>query len=171
MRLYKWLDASATYAPDSPWWGAGRFSDGALKTLYLAETPEGAMAEFFRRHPELLAFQGDGLRVRLFAIEVRIGGDILDLREPAVSSAIGFPFDRLASSDVDEGDRYKECRTLALEVTSAGMCGIAYPSAAAVWSTWNVVLFGDPDPGTWLSAGATPVVVPLIDGTQIRPLA
>ena len=66
-----------TYEPCSSYASLSRFGDGTHKTVYVAESMEGAMAEFFRRSPELLNFQDD-LAIVLYRLEVQIIGDCLD---------------------------------------------------------------------------------------------
>lgn len=129
------------------------------------------MAEYFRRHPELLQFQGSGLRLRVFGLDLVLRGPVLDLRNGASAVAVGISPDRLRSSDADEDDRYRECRELALAAIDADRCGIAYPSAAATWATWNLVVFGEPSPGTWESLGFTPVAPPVLAPSQVNVLS
>lgn len=168
--LYKWLDNAATHAAESPWFTLGRFGAGAHKTLYLAESAKGAMAEYLRRHPELLDFQED-LDITVYEVETAAGCDCLDVRKAAMSAAIGFPHDRLTSSEHDEVVRYAECRTLAAQVQGTALCGIAYPSAAATWATWNLVLFGEANqPGRWRVQPSRPVARPLLSPVDVRPL-
>jgi len=67
LQLYKWMREVdvGIFSPSTPHpTSIGRFSDGTFPTLYLAETAEGAMAEFFRNNPSLLAQQA-GLKIRL----------------------------------------------------------------------------------------------------------
>lgn len=169
LRVYKWIDALATYDVDSPWFSLGRFGDGTWKTLYLAESPEGAMAEYFRRHPEFLAFQDD-LVITLHELDMTVVGDCVDVRSDAGQAAAGIGYDRLVSSEDDEDSRYEECRQLARRALSAGRVGIGYPSAAAAWACWNLVLFGDPAAGAWVCASHRPVPMPRLDGADVRVL-
>jgi hypothetical protein len=129
------------------------------------------MAEYFRRHPELLQFQVSGLRLRVFGIILVVRGAVLDLRNNASAAAVGISPDRLHSSDADEDVRYRECRELAVAAIAGNRCGIAYPSAAAAWATWNLVVFGDPDPATWESLSITPVVPPVLAPSQVNALS
>ena len=79
IRVYRWLPADASYAPVDPWPSLGRFGDGTRNTLYVAETAQGAMAEFFRRHPELLQLQAsEELRLAVFELGLDVLGRCLD---------------------------------------------------------------------------------------------
>ncbi len=167
LSLFRWVTSGAQHAPDSPWWGVARFGAGEHKTLYLAASPEGAMAEFFRRFPEFLNMQGD-LSIALFRVDVDVACDCLDVRNPDQADAVGIPFDRLLSSEADETIRYSECRELAKEAIAAGRCGLTYPSAAATWDTWNLVLFGDPGP--WTASGHMEVARPRMAAADVNPL-
>lgn len=167
---YKWQARGANYQPESPWASVARFGDGSHKTLYLAATPEGAIAEFLRLHPELLAFQDD-LQLVLFEIEVLVEGECLDLRAPEAALSVGVTVDELTSSAADPADRFAACWSLANDAVSAQITGLLYPSAAAAWATWNLVLFGDPGTGRW-AAGQVRVVAqpPVLDPAQVRVL-
>lgn len=167
--VYRALDAAASYEPDDPFASSGgRFSDGHRKVLYLAQTPEGAIAEWLRQHPEFLAMQA-ALRVRVSQVEVDVAAvDALDVRTPAQASKIPFPYDRLRSSDRDPTLRYVECRELASDCDASA--GIAAPSAAYdAAGAWNVVLFGDRG-NRWASLGHTPVDRPTVDPASVRLL-
>jgi hypothetical protein len=166
--LFRWLDNAAPYEPNSPWPGVGRFGAGAYKTLYLAGSAKGAMAEYFRRHPEFLDFQED-LDVTLFQLDVQVLCECLDVRVPDQAAAVGFDFRRLLSSEADERVRYEDCRALAKDVVGVGLCGLAYPSAAATGPAWNLVLFGDP--GAWAVTGYAPATRPRLDPAEVQPLA
>lgn len=165
--MYKWLDNTARYEPSSPWFGIGRFGAGAHKTLYLAASPEGAMAEFFRRHPEFFDFQDD-LDITLYQLAVQVPCECLDVRTPPQAASIGLGFDRLLSSEADESVRYEECRALAKDAMGAGLCGVAYPSAAAIGPAWNLVLFGDP--GAWAVTSYAPIDRPRLEPAEVQPL-
>jgi len=169
LRLFKWVDAAAAYDPASSYPSEGRFGDGSFPTLYLAESAEGAMAEFFRRHVELLALQDD-LRIRLFEIEVNVTGDCLDVRSTTGQWAVGISRERLTSSDADEGVRYAECRQLAHDTLGAGGRGIGYPSAGASWETWNLVVFGDDGDG-WTAISRAEVACPRLAASDVRALS
>jgi RES domain-containing protein len=152
VNLFRVLDAAAAYAPDDPFASTGgRFSDGTRKVLYLAASPEGAVAEWLRHHPEFLLMQ-DALRVRVSSVGVDVPAQLtLDVRTKAQAERIPFPFERLRSSDADEDVRYAECRELALD--SEGSAGIAFPSAAyGADGAWNVVLVGEQG-DRWVSTG------------------
>lgn len=172
LTLYKWQDSAATYTPDSPWYGIGRFGDGSRKTIYLAESARGAMAELFRRHAELFGLEGGDLNIRLYALEVEVVGPCLDVRDSAGQAAVGIEAERLTSSDQEDDVRYAECRQLADDTVAGGMIGIGYPSAAAQWQTWNVVLFDDQDTARWTcSAVAEVSTLPEVLPTEVNVLA
>jgi hypothetical protein len=147
--LYRFIPTYAEYSPASPWHGSGRFDNGSRLTLYLASTREAAIAEFLRRHPELLDFQ-DALRIRLFRVDVLVSGSCLDVRTREKAASAEVEFDRLRSNDADEETRYWECRRLADEVEVVGH-GIGYPSAAVNNHDWCLVLFGESGQG-WEAA-------------------
>jgi hypothetical protein len=168
--LYKWLDNAATHAPDSPWFTFGRFGEGRYKTLYLAESARGAVAEYLRRHPEFLDLQDD-LDITIYAIDAVVPCDCLDVRQVSSSTTIGFPHARLGSSDDDEAVRYSECRALGADAVAAGLCGLAYLSAAATWATWNLVLFGESnEPGRWQLLSCAPVARPVLAAADVNVL-
>jgi hypothetical protein len=143
---------------------------GSFLALYVAETAAGAMAEFFRRRPELLGFQ-DELRIRLFSIAFDINSECLDVRDDVGQASAGIALERLTSSDEDEGLRYAACRDLAQDAVDASVVGIAYPSAAAAWaSAWNLVLFGDPAVATWTVTSFSETVIPRLRPTDVKVL-
>jgi hypothetical protein len=127
------------------------------------------MTEFFRRRPELLDFQDD-LVVVLYELDLHIAGNCLSLCELSSQNAVGIEIDRLVSSDDDEEARYAECRELAAEAVSESLTGLIYLSAAATWSTRNVVLFGDPTPARWTCAGHRRTGRPRVAPGDVRPL-
>src|SRR4051794_4106207 len=92
--------------------------------------------------PEFLEMQDD-LVIALYRLGLSIESACLDVRDEAGQSAAGITADRLKSSEHDEELRYAECRQLARRSVAAHHAGIAYPSAAAAWACWNLVLFGD----------------------------
>lgn len=111
LRLFKWMrDVDAeVYDPNAPHPSSvSRFCDGTFPSLYLAGTPEGAMAEFFRNSPSLLAQQG-GLKIRPFAVEVEVIGPAADLRIPTVCDSLGIERERVVSNDADKEVRWFEC--------------------------------------------------------------
>jgi hypothetical protein len=129
------------------------------------------MAEFFRRHPELLDFQED-LRILLFALEISVTQDGLDVRTQIGQVAVGISFLQLTSSDANESVRYADCHRLAIAVFAQNLSGIAYPSAAAKWSgAWNLVLFGDQDTKKWTSTGHFHMTRPLLTAGEIRTVS
>jgi hypothetical protein len=113
--MYRWIPPRAEYEPNAPWPGNGRFDSDSTPTLYLSSSAEGALAEYYRRHPEFLEFQ-DRLKVRLFEIEFTGGGEGLDVSTEDRTEEIGFPWERLRSSDARRVDRYRECQLLARDV-------------------------------------------------------
>lgn len=166
--VFKWLYDDAPYPPDSPWTTNGRFGDGSGKMIYFAESALGAMAEFFRRHPEFLGFQRE-LKVVVFELEIDIRLQSLDVRTDLGQITVGISLERLTSSDADEAVRYLECQTLATLVALEQMSGIAYPSAALKRANaWNLVLFGDPNPMTWKSNSHTKIKRPSIISADVR---
>lgn len=168
---YRWQQNESPYAPCNLYPGLGRFGDGTVRTVYVAETARGAMAEFFRRSPELIDFQDD-LTVVLFELDLSISGDCLDVRDAPEQLAVGITVERLTSSEVDEGSRYGECRALARQVVNARLTGIFYPSAAATWSpAWNLVLFAASDPVEWECLEHRPVDRPRLDAAEVSPMA
>ena len=128
------------------------------------------MAEYFRRHPELLDFQSD-LKISLFELEISVRQDGLDVRDEIGQASVGISLRQLTSSDVHESARYSDCQRLAAAVLVAGMSGIAYPSAAAKWAgAWNLVLFGDQDLMIWQSISYSRVPRPLLVVGDFQPL-
>lgn len=154
---------------DSPWYGGGRFGTGSYKTLYVASSARGAMAEFFRRHPEFLDLQED-LMIRLFKLDLRVEGECLDVRTEDAARAVGIEPSRLTSSDPDEDVRYRECRELAGIMLERDGTGITYPSASTGPPTWNFVLFGDQKAGRWVCLNRSSVEIPRIDAEQVNIL-
>ncbi|WP_165640164.1 RES family NAD+ phosphorylase [Klenkia brasiliensis] len=167
IRAYKWVNSSSSYDADSPWFGVGRFGDGSGKTLYVAESDTGAVAEFLRRHPEFAELQ-DALAIRLYEIDLDVVGRCLDVRTAAGQTAARVSLDRLVSSEDDEVARYRESRQLATQAQGEGFTGIAYPSAAAMWACWNLVLFNDPSTTTWQSRACREIPVPKVDPANVR---
>jgi hypothetical protein len=161
--LYRQLPHSAFWSPVSPYPSdAGRFDNGKRLNLYTAGQPEGAVAEYFRRRPELLAYQ-DRSRIRVFRVTLEFTKPCLDVRTETGAAAAGIAFDRLISADPDPKLRYQECRRLADATEADGSAGIAYPSAALIGShAWNVVAFGS-DGDLWRSLQYDEVPRPWVD--------
>lgn len=145
----------------------GRFDNGVRLTLYVSESPEGAMAEYLRRHPEFLDGQGN-LAIRLFEVQIAIDST-LDVRTVSHASIVGIPFERLRSSDRDEATRYHECRLLADEVEPRGV-SIGYPSAALRDRASNFVVFGPESPGTWVVSDVAEIDLPYVEPTLVSVL-
>ena len=159
--LFRWTLPDAVYAPDSVHPSLGRFGDGSIPTLYLAASAEGAMAEYFRVNPSLLAHQA-GLKLRLAAVDTEVVGELLDVIARDDALLVGISHDRLVSYEVDEAVRWVECQQLALAAVEANVVGILYPSAA--WANgWNLVLFGGQGPGRWRSHGWQQMALPQVD--------
>lgn len=146
--LFKYTDALARYDPCSPYPGNGRFGDGSHKTVYAAQSAEAAVAEYLRRHPELLSLQDD-LVIRLWEMSIEIHGERLDLTHSACQTRAGISEERLRSSESDERVRYAECRALANEAETVGLVGLCYPSAATTWFAVNHVFFGEQGIASW----------------------
>jgi hypothetical protein len=164
------MDNAATHEPDSPWYTMGRFGDGSHKTLYLAESPRSAVAEFLRRHPEFMDLQED-LDISIYEIQTEVVCDCLDVRTEPAATSVGMPYDRLTSSEADEETRYMECRELGAQALQAAFCGIGYPAAGATWDTWNLVLLGDANEhGRWRVSGAHVVDRPSLEAADVRVL-
>jgi RES domain-containing protein len=168
LNLYRYLEAGAGYAPDSPYaTSGGRFDNGRRLTVYLASSPEGAVAEFLRRHPELLALQ-EFLRIQVFEVRVRIVGRCLDIRSPDQASQAGVDLTTLASDHPDEAVRYGYWRELADLVNAEA--GIAYPSAAHQRPASCLVLFGS-EGERWVSEGFEEIPRPTVDTAAVIALS
>lgn len=168
MRLYKWMRAvdAEMFLPTAPHPSSiGRFGDGSFSTLYLAETAEGAMAEFFRSNPSFLAQQA-GLKVRLFGITVEVIGATHDLCDVDTCSALGIPPERLTSNDRDPAVRWAECQAVARQVRAGGAIGLIYPSAALPGG-WNLVLFDEPAPTAWRAIDHEDEEAPYVDPARV----
>lgn len=168
LSTYRYVPAEATYDPGSPWAGSGRFDDGKRLTLYVADAPQTAVAEFLRRHPEFLDLQ-DALRIRVYEVIVITEDRVLDVRTPADAAAAGITHARLVSSESDEKTRYVECRALA-DTTQAECIGIAYPSAALDAEHWSLVLFG-PRGDAWTSEPAREVPRPFVSPGDVAVIS
>ena len=167
---YKWQPNDAAYLPCSPYPGRGRVGCGTFGSVYVANSGRGAMAEFFRRHPELLALQDD-VDVVLHELDLETHVDALDLRTEPSQQSVGITIERLNSSDADEDARYAECRQLASEVIAEELVGILFPSAAANWpDAWNVVLFGLQSGATWECNGHRQVPTPRVSVAECHAL-
>ena len=165
---YRYLHAEATYPPDDPYPSKSRFGDGSLWTLYLAETPTGAVAEFLRRHPEFLMLQED-LRIRVYEISLTVTCEVLDLLAGACQRIAGVEQRDLVSSDPDEDTRYERCRDLAKKF-STRCCGFRYPSASLHSHRWNLVLFGLQDPDQWICSAVRLVGRPWVAPAEVRAI-
>lgn len=163
------LDAEAAYAPDDPFQSSeGRYSNGIRKVLYVAQTPEVAISEYLRHHPEFLDLQPYlRLRISEITIEVPVVAT-LDVRTEEQAAKIPFPYHRLLSSERDACTRYADCRELADSCDSSS--GVTGPSAAlAVPGPWTYALFGERG-DRWVSNGCTDVPRPTIDPASVRLL-
>ncbi|MEJ7764024.1 MAG: RES domain-containing protein [Acidimicrobiales bacterium] len=168
LRAYRYIRYRAPYPPDDPYNDShGRFNNGVRLVLYVGETAAAATAEFYRRNPEFLADQTIA-RIQVFALDLIVAGRCLDLRTAANAAAVGVPFERLRSNDVDETARYAECRLIADEVEPLGS-GLAYPSAAVTLSSaWCLVLFGRATAATWQCEGYSELPVPTLADADVR---
>lgn len=165
--VYRFLDSTATYAPDAAWpTTGGRFDDGLRATLYVSLSAEAAVAEFYRRHPELLEFQ-ERIRLRTFRFQLSCLTEGCDVRTEHQASAVGIALTRLTSSDARPGDRYRECRELADAVDDAGGIGVFFPSAALVDSQ-NIVVFDSGATNGWSSQSLSQIPTPIVDASQVR---
>ncbi len=165
--LYRWIPPRVPYGVVAPWPGMGRFDCGP-PTLYFSHSPEGALAEYFRRHPELLPYQ-ERLKATLFQIGLTAMDVGLDVSERHLALAVGVPWDRLRSNDLRASKRYAECQGLASDVNAKGGCTIVYPSAAYEGET-NLVTLGDEGSG-WTTAPPVEVADrPLVDPDMVRAL-
>lgn len=168
--MYKYVPAGYTYNPAESWWSKNRFSNGSFRTLYLAASARGALAEFLRRHPELLDFQ-DELIIEMYEIEAVVNGECLDVRTPLKCEIIGAAFSDLTSSDADEVERYRVCRCVGQESRDRGFTGILYPSAA-LSGTYNLALFDEPSAKGWSCARCDEVELPPpLDPSAVHVLA
>ncbi|MGK2855387.1 MAG: RES family NAD+ phosphorylase [Microbacteriaceae bacterium] len=168
--FYRYTPRDPTFDPAAPWLGNGRFDMDAVKTLYVAYSAKGAVAEYFRRHPELLGLASEMI-MPLWEIRVESESDALDVRHATGQATVGIPLNRLISSETDEVERYAECRELARLTWHSDLVGIAYPSAAATWTdAWNLVLFGESDV-RWKARTISTVSPPTVDPGDIRTLS
>lgn len=169
LTVYRVLDAEAPYEPDDPFPSSeGRYSNGIRKVLYVAQTPEVAVSEYLRHHPEFLDLQ-PYLRLRVSEITIDIPAvAALDIRAEEQADKIPFPYHRLISSERDPVIRNAECRELADSCDSSS--GITGPSAALdVLGAWTFALFGDKT-DRWTSNGCTDIPRPTVDPALVRPL-
>lgn len=164
--LYRWIPPGVAYGVVAPWPGSGRFDCGA-PTLYFSESGEGALAEYYRRHPELLPLQ-QRIKLQLYRIDFDGVGEGLDVAAVERAEAVGVPWDRLRSSDARAVKRYKETHELAEQVVAEGGCSIAYPSAAYDDET-NVVTFGYHGDG-WTTEMSVEVAHPFVEPDAVRVL-
>ncbi|NNN22066.1 MAG: RES family NAD+ phosphorylase [Acidimicrobiales bacterium] len=164
--LYRSIPFRANFQPDEPFPSIdGRFDGNSRLTLYLSESGTGAVAEWLRHYPEFISMQDD-LRIKLSEITIQCDSNILDIRTEEQAGKIGFPFDRLTSSEKDPHMRYKECRDLADNASES--TGIAYPNASLMTSqSSNVVLFGEKGV-KWNSSGYNEVDRPFVDVGSVR---
>lgn len=167
IELYRTLEQDGTYEPDEPFPSfTGRYSNGARLVLYLARTPEGAVAEYLRWHPELVDFQDD-LVIELYALQFNCRSRMLNVQTHEQCGLIPFPYDRLTSSEEDVVVRYAECVQLANECEAAPGWGIVAPSAAcSMAGAGNISLFGA-NGDSWDCNGVALSVLPHVDLTDI----
>ncbi len=165
--VYRFQQESSPYPVDGSWpTNRGRFDNGVRHTLYLATSAVTAVAEYFRRHPELLEFQGR-TRLRTYQMRLEPITEGLDLRTAEQIHVCGFDGSRLRSSERDESQRYKECRELAVVVEAQGGSGIAHQSAAYM-DGQTFALFGQQSDGRWKLSAPVEVPTPAVDPAQVR---
>jgi hypothetical protein len=162
---YRFIPSSAAYSPTTSYPGLGRFDNGTRLTLYVSSNAEGAVAEYFRRHPELLPLQ-DAVALRVFEMELTSHSRLLDVRTGGGATAAGITLERLISSDANESSRYKECRALAGRAESR-YPGITWHSAAYSDSVYCVVLFGM-NRDRWDLDIVTEIPKPTIDVARVQ---
>jgi RES domain len=164
--VYRFLKDTAWWSPTSTKPGTGRFDDGVRFTLYIAESPDGAVAEFYRQSPTLLSLQNFA-SFRVYEIALRVDARCADVRTAPLAAGAKIAFGRLKSNDPDADVRYFECRELASEVENDGGAGIASPSAALVGpGCWNLALFGEAGPD-WNVVSTREVPRPIIDPARV----
>jgi len=166
---FRLLSADAPYPPDDPFASdGGRFCDASIPTLYVAEQPETAVAEYLRWNPELIGLQ-DVLSLRLFRFTAKINAEEYDL----MTAGCGDPFDVPVSwpnpEHADPSVRYRDTRTLARWVFGdQNGAAIRFRSAARpAADSPNHVLFAD----RWeRTSDIEEVERPFVDGSDIVPL-
>lgn len=168
---YKWMPSGRQYLPCSPYPSVSRFGDGTLATVYVAATDRGAMAEFFRLHPELLALQ-DELAIRLFELDLDVAGPVLDLMSDATRHAVEISVDELRSADRDCAVRWRECQRIGAYAVEHRFTAIRYPSASATWAdAENMVLFGQQAANWWECLEHREVPQPGVEPDEVNGLA
>jgi hypothetical protein len=166
--MFRYLVPEDPRSPIEPSRGSGRFGAGERLILYTASTPGGAVAEYFRRHPELIAVQVS-LKLRIYEMSVS-ANPTLDVTTAEGARDAAIEPDRLVSSDEDEETRYRECRELATQVEDSGGAGILYPNVALQdGSSWNAALFGERDVAWIVELGAA-IQPPRIQAESIHVL-
>jgi hypothetical protein len=175
MILYRHADPRFPFLWENPEQPAARWHDtGEGPVHYLADTPDGAWAEFLRHEGIASEAELENVRRALWAIEAP---DDLELVRPALPEAV-----------VTGGlDTYEQCRKEARRLRDRGATALIAPSAALVKGGargWRVdgglqpaaardgaviVLFGPrPDLTGWATAvGGRPAVDSL---ERVRPL-
>jgi hypothetical protein len=144
-RVFPWDPATEPGEPFSPQFIVpaerqvhGRFDLGNTPVLYLAETPEHAVAELLRPFtgrtllPSHLRGAGHSLALVSVSLSTEITGRLADLTDPAVLVAQGIRPDALASRD--------RTRTQAVSraLHAAGFTGFRWWSA--LHGDWHAVL-------------------------------
>src|SRR5690349_4447524 len=120
--VFRWIPPDVPYGVVAPWPGTGRFDCG-VATLYFSHSAEGALAEFFRRHPELLTCHA-GVNVGLVRLRVVCDVDCMDVSLQDKAAVVGMSGERLRSSDARRPEGFSECQVLALAVVNDGGCSI-----------------------------------------------
>lgn len=103
----------------------------------------------------------------MFAMHLTASHEGLDVRTEAQANVIGFPWERLRSSEKNATSRYAECRQLADDVENSEGIGIAHLSAAHEDGE-TYVLFGHPRDDRWRMSNTQQVPTPLIEPEMVR---
>lgn len=166
--LYRWVPHLYIESPINSSTGFSRFNNGTQQTVYLADSAQGAIAEYYRAHPEFLEKQ-DKVQFALFELEFSVDHHSVDIRQRFAQDLVKLTFADLFSSDFDKSVRYLKCQDFSLEVSANGFSGILYPSASANWGgAWNLVLYGESPSPNWRCINFSEVAKPHITSSDIR---
>ena len=163
MILFRHADPRRPFFWESAAQPPGRWhAEGDGPVQYLADTPDGAWAEFLRH--EEIADPADllGVERTLWAVEI-------DDAEPALP--------RLAAKTLMGGrDTYPRCQQEARRLRKAGADRLTAPCAALIkgtpsgWRTDGGLVEGDArDERTWALFGRFPRIVAWVAGESARP--
>jgi hypothetical protein len=86
--LYRWIPDTADYGVIDGWRGRGRFDCGP-PTLYFSFAAAGALAEWYRRHPEMLPYQN--IKGTLSEVELNGSGEGLNVSTQNNAATVGVP--------------------------------------------------------------------------------